>query len=493
MVRRWILPSQTPLALGRPRCGPWGGFSFCRVLACLAVAVAGWGSCLCAQGQEAKSIVDPRLFGVDLPPGPLQAGKGRTVSTVDAEGMLVVARLHAQIGDGALVMLPDGQLAARKAAEFTQTDRKFEPINRDLLARRLVGAEFKNFKVKQSRHYVYVYNSSEEFWLGTKGILESMLPGVMTHAKGQGIEVREPDVPLVVVLFASQAEFQKHRRMPEGIAAYYHPLSNRVFLHEPRELGELSRELALSQAISTVAHEGAHQILQNIGVQQRLSVWPMWISEGLAEYFAPTSFGKNLTWKGAGRINDLRMFELAKYFEERDRDPPDGRMIEQTVAASRLTSAGYASAWALTHFLAKNHKTQFNQYLRDVSKRGPLEGSAGANGEPVVLAELELFRRHFGEDLADQETRLIAYLKKQPAKDPFADLPHFLAMIVIRDGKTIRRQAEIFYSSVLAEKWARSVVANLPPEEQGFAFQSIKQFSNRAETEAFKTQWLRPR
>ena len=126
-------------------------------------------------------------------------------------------------------------------------------------------------------------------------ILESMLVGVMNHAKACGLTVREPELPLVVVLFPNKADFQKYRSVPEGVTAYFHPITNRVFLHEPRELGELSRELAVSQAISTVAHEGAHQILHNIGVQQRLAVWPMWINEGLAEYFAPTTFGKNLT------------------------------------------------------------------------------------------------------------------------------------------------------------------------------------------------------
>jgi hypothetical protein len=453
------------------------------------------GLCVCPAvwGQGSGSFVDPKVFGFDLPPGEVKPGNGQAVSTMDAEGALVIGRLHVQIGDGAIVMLPDGQLAVRKSGEFSRTDRKFEPLSREALARRLVGTEFKNFKVKQTRHYLYVYNSSEAFWTGTKNILETMLPGVMSHAKAQGITVREPDTPLVVVMFASQADFQKFRRMPSGVTAYYHPVSNRVFLYEPKELGEKIPELALSQAISTVAHEGAHQILQNVGVQQRLSCWPMWLSEGMAEYFAPTSFGKNLTWKGAGRVNDLRMFELQKYLNGRADEAADGAMIEQTVAAARLTSAGYASAWALTHFLAKNHKSEFARYVREISKLGPLEGNSPANGETAILDSLEPFRRHFGEDLAGLETRLIAYLKKQPYKDPFVDLPHFLAMVVIPDGKGVRRVAEAFYSPDLAEKWARDEIAKLPPEEQPSVYQTIKRFSNRGESDIFKTDWLRPR
>src|SRR5436309_1049105 len=72
-------------------------------------------------------------------------------------------------------------------------------------------------------------------------------------------------------------------------------------------------DLALGQAISTIAHEGVHQILHNIGVQRRMSVWPMWLSEGLAEFFAPTTVDGKLRWKGPGQVNDLRMFELEEY------------------------------------------------------------------------------------------------------------------------------------------------------------------------------------
>ena len=35
-----------------------------------------------------------------------------------------------------------------------------------------------------------------------------------------------------------------------------------------------------------------------IGVQQRLSTWPMWLNEGLAEFFSPTTTDRQLKWKG---------------------------------------------------------------------------------------------------------------------------------------------------------------------------------------------------
>lgn len=440
--------------------------------------------------QSAKSF-DPAPFGFDLPAGQVRQGQGATVTTADADGKPVVARLHVAVGDGAIVMLPDGQLVARKAGEFTPADKKFEPITREALATRLEQSEFPGFKVKQTRHYIYLYNSSEEFLTGTSRILESMLPGVTAYAEAQRIEgVHPPEVPLVVVMFSTEEEFQKHYRMPAGVVAYYHTASNRVFMYEKSKLLQVRPDLALSQAISTVAHEGAHQILHNIGVQQRLSIWPMWLSEGLAEFFAPTTFGKGMKWKGAGQVNDMRMFELEQYVKTHASEKPDGRLIEQTVAAARLTSTGYASAWSLTHYLAKNRRSEFAAYLRAVSKTEPLEGALDIQPPGIVPANLVLFRKTFGDKFDDLETKLVAHLKRQPYTDPFADAPHYVATLLVPNGKRNKREVQTFHSQVLADKWVRETLEKIPADDRGTADPVIRQFPNRAAAEAFANAWV---
>ncbi|MEX2176546.1 MAG: DUF1570 domain-containing protein, partial [Pirellulaceae bacterium] len=310
--------------------------------------------------DEAPRIVDPKASGIDLLPGVLGPGDRQAVATTDNAGQPVIGRIHARVGEGAVVLLPDGQLVGRSSDGFLPTDRPFVPVEKDVLARRL-AVEFAGFKTKQTNHYVYVFDTSDEFALTASRILETMLSGVKAYGESQRIEVAEPEVPLVVVMFRTEEEFQKHSRFPDGVVAYYHTLSNRVYMYEQSRLAKVRPNLAIQQAIATIAHEGAHQILHNIGVQQRLSVWPMWLSEGLAEYFAPTSTGARLRWKGAGQVNDLRMFELEQYLHSRAADEPDGRTIEETVMAERLSSTGYASAWAMTHYLAKHRRTEFNQ------------------------------------------------------------------------------------------------------------------------------------
>ena len=106
------------------------------------------------------------------------------VLTRDEDDRPVVARVHVHVGENRLVMLPDGRLVARTAAESSPTDRPFEPADMDELAKRLLG-QFPGFRSRKTRRYLYVYNTSEEFALVTSRILETMFPGVVSHVEGQ--------------------------------------------------------------------------------------------------------------------------------------------------------------------------------------------------------------------------------------------------------------------------------------------------------------------
>jgi hypothetical protein len=451
-------------------------------LAVLLLAVA-------AGGQEAVSPISPRDFGIDLPPGPIEPGKAQAVTTTDTEGKAVVGRIHVRVGDAAIVLLPDGQLVGRKAGEYSPTERKFEPLDRDDLSKRL-EAEFPDFKTKATNHYVYVYNSSEEFQFGASRILETMLPGVKGWADGAKIDVKNPAVPLVVVMFRTEAEFRRHRRLPAGVVAYYDPISNRVFMYEQSRLARVRPDLALGQAISTIAHGGVHQILHNIGVQQRLSVWPMWLSEGLAEFFAPTSVGAKLRWKGAGQVNDLRMFELEQYVRGKAAEESKGELVEHTVLAARLTSTGYASAWALVHYLAKYKRGELLALVREASQIGPLSGATNVSSVGVVRANRDAFTKRFGEDFLELETKVVAHLKKLPYTDPFLNAPHFVATFTTTSGRRAQKEASTFHSPALAEKWLGDLRAKLPQGDQASAEMKVYGFANRGQAEVFLRQWL---
>ena len=136
-----------------------------------------------------------------------------------------------------------------------------------------------------------------------------MYPNLLAYCKRQKLDVHEPEVPLVVIMFRTRKQWQEFnakvfKDRETNVVAYYSPISNRVIMYEQSDLVDVAPELALKESVSTMAHEGVHQILHNIGVQKRLWCWPMWISEGLPEYFSPTSLDKGVKWKGVGLVND---------------------------------------------------------------------------------------------------------------------------------------------------------------------------------------------
>ncbi|TWT34266.1 DUF1570 domain-containing protein [Blastopirellula retiformator] len=442
---------------------------------------------LSAQGLK---VPNPRAFGLDLPPGLVSHDLTGSVEVRDEQGEPAIGRIHVVIGSNMVVELPDGTLVTRGVTEARRSDVPFRGIDKKTLAKRM-EAKFPGFRTRTSRHYVFVYNTSDEFAEATMRILESMIPGMLKHAKAQRIDVHEPDVPLVAIMFATESEYKQFAELPDGVVAFYDTLANHVVMYERPSDPPLKQDLYYKQAISTIAHEGAHQILHNIGVQQRLSRWPMWISEGIAEYYAPTEFGTRMKWKGAGDINDMRMFELESYIKGKDAEQADGEMVEQTVKAARLTSTGYASAWGLTHYLASQRRSDFNELMRQLSAIRPLEGSVNVTTGGVILSNKEDFSKHFGDDLSEVEKGMIAHLKSQQYNHPFAEFAHFAATVRIVSGGKAYGTANVFHAQDLASQWQTQQLRKLTPEQRAGAQMEIRLFPNRGAAERFASQWLR--
>ena len=414
--------------------------------------------------------VDPRDLGLAIARGaePI-SGEGQRIMVPDELDEPVVGKLYFKSGDRRVVLLPSGRLTSVPAASTTPTDRPFDALDPKTLKTRLEENEFPGFKTKATRRYVYVYNTSEEFATATTRILETMHPKLIALCKRRDLSVVEPEVPLVVVMFRTEEEFQNYREMPEGVVAYYNGISNYVVMYEKSKLVEVAPMIAVKQAISTIAHEGVHQILHNIGVQRRLSGWPPWVSEGLPEYFSPTDVARGIRWKGAGEINDLRMKNLDERFRANPAAFGRGDFLKSTVMAEQLNSDGYASAWAITYFLAEHRPRQFFEYLSEVEKIGPL-------GALSTDQQLELFETHFGEDWARLETELFNRLKRLPYVDPVLNQPHYVVLM-----KAGGKRATVITSSPASIPEARQqMLSSLPLSERAVAQFLVNVYPNQA-------------
>lgn len=385
----------------------------CAAICCMSTA----GPAHSAELQTTFAQALPEDLGLRLPVGAVQSGSDRRVIANDLNGDAVVGKVHAQVEDHLVVLLPTGRLISVPELETTSTDRPFEPIDKADFARRLLSTNFKGFKSRKTKRYLYIYNSSEPFTNATSRILETMYPGLYNYCRRQKLPVHTPEFPLVVVIFRTQEEFDRFYKMPPGVVAYYNTISNQVVMYEQSRLADMAPELAIKQSISTIAHEGAHQILHNIGVQQRLSRWPIWISEGLAEYFAPTETKKKrVRWKGVGLVNDLRMYELSNFLKKHGTS--NGCVLRELVEAETLNSLGYANSWALVNYLTRFRSDKFVGFLRAVAQLKPLQ-----DVDPD-----DLFRQHFGDDFMKLETAVIKYLNSLSYADPVENQTHFVAL-----------------------------------------------------------------
>ncbi|MCP4464570.1 MAG: DUF1570 domain-containing protein [Planctomycetaceae bacterium] len=454
-------------------------------------------SAISKDNQQVKGsrLLQPSSFGFKIPVAQVRPNDLDNVKTRDEDNRTVVAKSYVKVGDNYVVLLPTGRLVDRFAKQVEATSEKFEPIEPKALAKKVIEeklSRFSNVKTHLSKrkHYVFLYNTSEKFLAGTEAILVSMFNGVRAYAENMGIETHDPDVPLVVIMFQTQAEFQAYQAMPQGVVAYYDMVSNHIVLCEESPLFNTRPDLAQGQLISTIAHEGAHQILHNIGVQKRLSMWPMWLSEGIAEFFAPTSFGRRNRWKGAGDINNLRMFELESFLQTRFIEGVDGKTIRETVTAPRLDSTGYAAAWSIVHFLSRKKRRKFYEYVAQMSQLKPMRGMVAPSGEPVI-ANLEHFNAFFGEDSQENEESMIDYLGGLNYESPVAGFVHYVGLVIVPEGNEMKRYACCFHTQQKVDEWKAVLLEKLTSSQIQQAKWELKKVKNRGAANGIIRRFIR--
>jgi hypothetical protein len=245
----------------------------------------------------------------------------------------------------------------------------------------------------------------------------------------------------------------------------------------------------------TVAHEGAHQILANTGVQPRLSEWPLWLIEGFAEFCATaTRTKKGLTWDRLGTINPLHMATLRELDDPLSNELLDdgpranaparaSRLLdsEALITKTRLTPTDYAQSWALTHYLTQKRAPEFVRYLRWMGLMPPLK----PRSPQEHLAD---FRKFFNDEPARLDKKVEEYVRKLNQKRSFPALP-FYAVIFEQPlgGGVVRKKAWISQSPQMIQRW---VEENASPQGGLYNWQAVP-FPTRARAELAAENWIR--
>lgn len=308
---------------------------------------------------------------------------GRALIEAADGGVLLLAN------DGALFPVPAEQLIERR------TDAEpFAPLSRDELSQQLLKAMDAGFDVHKTLHYVVCYNTSREYaqWCGS--LFERLYRVFTNFWSRKGLELHEPEFPLVAIVFDKRAEYERHARpelkaATEAIVGYYSLQSNRMTMFDLTGLQALRRPtsrrnvaeeieeiLAQPQAernVATVVHEATHQIAFNCGLQTRYADIPLWVSEGIAVYFETPDLASEKGWRSVGGVNDVRLAQFRHYYPRRG---PDS--LETLIADDRRfrdaaqAPDAYAEAWALNYFLLRQRSGQYVAYLKKLAEKTPL-------------------------------------------------------------------------------------------------------------------------
>ncbi len=403
----------------------------------------------------------------------------------DEQGQPVVARLHGQHEGTTALILPDGQLGIPYM--LVPTNEPFQPFTAEELRARLEKGPLRDFHVHQTAHYLIFYQSSRVFAEASGRWLEDLYRRLLDAFRKHDMPVHDTEFPLVAVIYQAEKDFRASKQVDPVVQAVYEIYTNRIYFFEKSEQDQNAPEVSALRKPQTVVHEGTHQVLQNIGVHPRLSAWPIWLVEGLAEYCStpvtPRKGGKP-TWDGLGMINGLHMTTIREL-----EDPlavairgagaqakalvrqPGKPLVECLVRKTHLTPTEYALAWAMTHYLAFKRQDDFVEYLKAMSQIPPLEPRTPEDH----LAE---FRKAFGADLVKIDKTIDSYLKKLATSKNYDRMPFYAATYEQSlPAGLLKRAAMVSQSPQMIQQWVEEISDPMgaPPTWQALPFLSRTQ------------------
>jgi Protein of unknown function (DUF1570) len=352
----------------------------------------------------------------------------------DADEMQVSGKLLVTAQDGGLLLLTaDGTLWNIEPPEIVDHKhdaQPFAPLTQAEAGKKLLGELPAGFELYTTAHYVICHDTSRAYaqWVGA--LYERLYSGFMNYWKNRGFKIHDPELPLLVLVFATRDGYIKHVQ-PElsdsasAIIAFYSLRSNRVTMYDLTGVDSLRRSgdrrgsvaeinamLARPEAeamVATVVHEATHQLAFNCGLQTRFADIPLWVLEGLAVYFETPDLGSSKGWKTIGAVNRPRLERFRDYLTHR----PAKSLLslisdDKRFRDPRQALDAYAEAWALNYYLVHQKPKQFNAYMELMaSKRALVVPPDGQKAEQRIKE----FQAAF-DDLDRLDAEFVKYIQR---------------------------------------------------------------------------------
>lgn len=348
--------------------------------------------------------------------GKQQTVSGKTVVRAQDGGILLIGR------DGAIWSIEPQEIVSQR-----KDDEPFEPLSPDELSAQLLRELPSGFEAYQTRHYLICYNTSRAYATWCGALFERLYAAFANYWTRKGIELKEPEFPLVAVVFNSRESYTQHATAElgataESIVGYYSLRTNRITMYDLTGLesvrdgddrrgsaAQINRILSrpeAEQVVATIVHEATHQIAFNTGLQTRFADIPLWLSEGLAVYFETPDLQSAKGWRGIGAVTATRLAKFREYRQGR----PAGSLRTLIADDKRLRDPrsaldAYAEAWALNFYLLQTHPKEYLAYLQTLSAKQPLLWD-----EPET--RLREFQKAFGKDLDQLDAEFLRHMDK---------------------------------------------------------------------------------
>lgn len=395
------------LAISRP--------GFCAVVGRVALAMAQWRRIV---GSILVWLAAITMSSAAEPP---QIGDHVRVTLKESSDVTITGRVVVRAADGGLLVeAADGRYVTAPAKQLENTEvlaMEFQYLSgaelQTHLQQQLKGMKLTGtMQFHVSEHYVLATNGNVVFAEWSAEMLEKLHLAFFEFWKERGLELQPIKRPLLGIVLANQTDFAKYGTADGNLLAikghgYFSMTTNRMayfdFLTSPKSAplrttaDAMRRSSSNPAALTTVCHEGVHQLAYNSGLQQRYSDVPVWLSEGMATYFETIDLNSKEIPKSIGRINPARLKQFKQFVRQRKPTQTLQSLIESNERFAKPDEIpnSYAEAWALTSHLLKTQPEKYIAYLKVIQQKAVLDW-----GQPKD--RVADFEAHFGSCAALQ-------------------------------------------------------------------------------------------
>ena len=310
----------------------------------------------------------------------------------------------------AVLLARDGSLLRidpRKVDHLRQTTVPFRPYSVSRMRSHLEREFGRAFEVSATGHYVVVHPRGHgDQWSGR---FEELYRSFRHYFQVRGLNVEEPEFPLIAVVLRSHAEFRSYNasagsEVPSGTLGYYSPTTNRVTMYD---VTAGKSATSWSDNAVTIIHEATHQTAFNTGIHNRLAPPPRWIAEGLGTLFeARGVWDSRHTTRSSARLNRPRLAGFRRYLAQRTGGESLAELISSDRAFQSRVDDAYSECWALSYYLLETQPRKYAQLLRRASDREDFTLYSSSD-------RLADFTDIFGQNLRLLDAKFLRFMETQ--------------------------------------------------------------------------------